>query len=159
MLRVLATRNIGKGYVAKRISEGSLKEIEEAVSRNPGAATAQQIAHALKLAIPQRTLQYRLKHLVDNGRLVRDGDGRWAKYRLPTIIARGNLKAGDARLEGQVEVLSKAGAEIQAYVRQPVEARKPTGYKREFLDSYRPNVSSYLTEAERTHLHLSLIHI
>ncbi|HEX4079877.1 MAG TPA: Fic family protein [Rhizomicrobium sp.] len=31
-------------------------------------------------------------------------------------------------------------------------ARKPVGYDREFLDSYRPNLSSYLSLAERTHL-------
>ena len=49
--------------------------------------------------------------------------------------------------------LSKAGAKIQAYVSQPLQKRKPTGYNRKFLDSYRPNVSAYLTPKERAHLH------
>jgi hypothetical protein len=48
--------------------------------------------------------------------------------------------------------LSEAGAAIRDYVRQAPEARKPVGYDRDFLDRYRPNVSFYLTEQERTHL-------
>ena len=48
--------------------------------------------------------------------------------------------------------LSKSGAEVQAYVRQPLAKRKPVGYDRSFLDSYRPNVNAYLSPAERTHL-------
>lgn len=142
--------------MAKRIPEEALKEIENAVGGNSSRATAQQIADVLKNAIPRRTLQYRLKYLTDRGRLVRDGEGRWAKYRLPPVNVRGDVKVGDVRLAAEVEAsipLSKAGAEIRAYVRQPVEARRPVGYNREFLDSYRPNVSSYLTEAERAHLH------
>ncbi len=48
--------------------------------------------------------------------------------------------------------LSTASAEIRRYLRQPLAARKPVGYKREFLDSYRPNETFYLSHAERTHL-------
>ena len=48
--------------------------------------------------------------------------------------------------------LSDAGTEIRNYVRQPPAARKPVGYDRSFLDSYRPNRSFYLSEKERTQL-------
>ncbi len=48
--------------------------------------------------------------------------------------------------------LSRFGAEIRDYVRQPPEARTPVGYDRSFLDSYRPNRSFYLSEEERTQL-------
>jgi Fic family protein len=48
--------------------------------------------------------------------------------------------------------LSSAGAAIRKYVAQPLEARKPVGYDRAFLDGYRPNASAYLSEKERTHL-------
>ena len=141
--------------MARPRPEQELAEIEAVVRANPGGVTAQQIAAALKAAIPLRTLQYRLKHLVDTHRLTRQGTGRWAKYRLPPIIVTGDLKSGDAHLEAEIEVgipLSKAGAEVQAYVRQPAEKRKPVGYDRAFLDSYRPNVSAYLDPGERAHL-------
>lgn len=48
--------------------------------------------------------------------------------------------------------ISRAGAEIQRYVGQPVEARKPVGYNHGFLNGYRPNVSFYLSAEERARL-------
>src|SRR3546814_9315521 len=44
---------------------------------------------------------------------------------------------------------SVPGAAIQEYVRRPSGTRKPVGYNRRFLDSYRPNDSFYLSPAER----------
>ncbi len=48
--------------------------------------------------------------------------------------------------------LSKAGTVIRDYVHQALQARKPVGHVRAFLDRYRPNSSSYLTEQDRMHL-------
>jgi len=48
--------------------------------------------------------------------------------------------------------ISAAGAEIRAHLRQPSAARKPVGYERQFLDTYRPGVTAYLTAEERAHL-------
>ncbi|MGE4150230.1 MAG: Fic family protein [Hyphomicrobiaceae bacterium] len=42
--------------------------------------------------------------------------------------------------------------DILRRITQPLASRKPVGYNRAFLDGYRPNRSSYLTPAERTHL-------
>jgi hypothetical protein len=48
--------------------------------------------------------------------------------------------------------LSAASQEIRAYLSQPLNARKPVGYNRKFLDSYRPNETFYLAEEQRVHL-------
>jgi hypothetical protein len=48
--------------------------------------------------------------------------------------------------------LSLAGKEIRRYLSQPLTARKPVGYDRQFLDSYRPNRSFYLTAEDRSRL-------
>lgn len=48
--------------------------------------------------------------------------------------------------------LSEAGAAVRQDVRRAIEARTPVGYVRGFLHSYRPNVSSYLSERELRHL-------
>ena len=48
--------------------------------------------------------------------------------------------------------LSEAGISIRDYVRQALEARRPVGYDRKFLDQYRPNVSFYLTGQDRARL-------
>src|SRR5690606_35430671 len=48
--------------------------------------------------------------------------------------------------------LSADSVDILAYVAQPVSARKPVGYQRDFLDSYEPNRSWYLSEPLRRRL-------
>jgi hypothetical protein len=77
----------------KRIPEDALIAIEEAVRLRPQGADLPQIAKTLKPAVPKRTIQYRLKYLVDAGRLVKEGDDRWAKYRLPAEEEARNLAA------------------------------------------------------------------
>ena len=141
--------------MAQRIPENELQAIEETARRHAEGVTAQEIARTLKAAVPLRTLQYRLKYLVDHNRLVKEGEGRWARYRHPSAQAPAGPPAGEARTEEQTELavpLSKSAVDIQNYVRQPLTARKPAGYNREFLDSYRPNVSAYLSPQERAHL-------
>ncbi len=139
--------------MAKRIQEEYLQAIEEAMRQRPEGMTAQQINDALESAPPRRTLQYRLKSLVDSKRLVMEGKGRWARYRVPRVIWRAvRAGAGNSTASARLEVLpplSEPGAEIQEYVRRPPEARMPVGYDRAFLDSYRPNDTFYLSRADR----------
>lgn len=139
--------------MAKQISDHDLTAIEQAVGSYPEGASAQQILQALPQPIPLRTLQYRLKHLVTHHRLVKQGEGRWARYLLPSSASKSEA-AGAISQEGDESVipLSSAGIAIRDYVRQPPEARRPVGYDRGFLDAYRPNSSFYLSEDERAHL-------
>jgi hypothetical protein len=143
-----------------------LAAIEEAVRLKPNGADLRDIARRLKSAVPRRTLQYRLKYLVDAGRLVKEGDDRWAKYRLPAEVeaeaearsiktekpAPVTPSAAAEEEEEEVVTLSPAGKEIRRYLGRPVTARKPVGYNRQFLDSYRPNKTFYLSEEQRAHL-------
>lgn len=140
--------------MAKQIFQDELAAVEQAFQSHPDGASAQQILQVLALPIPLRTLQYRLKYLVTHDRLVKEGDGRWARYRLPTLAsqAKGNTALEEARVSEPVFPISAEGTAIRNYVRRPLEARTPVGYDRAFLDAYRPNSSSYLSEAERTHL-------
>ena len=135
--------------MANQIPERALAAIEEAVRRHPGGMSGPEILRALAKAIPPRTLQYRLKHLVSLKRLVMDGEGRRTTYRISDATADRTAYA-DAR--EPVVPLSEAATAIRDYVRQAPEARKPVGYDRTFLDRYRPNVSAYLTEQDRAHL-------
>jgi Fic family protein len=141
--------------VPRRIPEQELETIIAAVAHRPGGVNAREIADALGDKLPFRTLQYRIKLLVDDGRLTKDGEGRWATYRLPAVDRRGTLIGGPAQSErpGEAAVaVSPAGEGIRAYLLQPATARKPVGYNRSFLDSYRPNESFYLSAAERAYL-------
>ena len=128
--------------------EQELKAIEDAARHHPGGATGRQIAEALTTNIAHRTLQLRLKHLVDEGRLVQKGTRRWAKYYVPDA----KVQAVEAAKAEAAITLSTGAAEIRKYLREPVTARRPVGYNREFLDSYRPNQIFYLSGEERARL-------
>ena len=149
--------------MAQRIPEESLAAIEQAVARHPGGASLSDVAAALPEKLADRTLQYRLKHLVDKDRLVKEGKGRrWTRYRVPAVaVAAPRALAEEApkavppaaeKAEDVAVPLSPPSEEMRAYLRQPLNARKPVGYNRVFLDSYRPNETFYLSEEQRAHL-------
>ncbi|MGH7080483.1 MAG: Fic family protein [Acetobacteraceae bacterium] len=140
--------------LAKQTPAEALAAIEETVRGYPDGASAQQVRRALAGPIPFRTLQYRLKSLVDRKRLVMEGEGRWARYRISRGAAAISPTRVAARPEAEVPTipLSEAGASIREYVQRAPEARKPVGYDRKFLDDYRPNATFYLTERDRAHL-------
>jgi hypothetical protein len=134
--------------MAKSIPSDELAHIEEAVRSHPGI-TSTEIVRLLNDRVPRRTLQFRLKRLVDNGRVLRQGKGRWARYSAPDPAARppAETSADDASVR-----LSPEGQRIRVHVRQPLTARTPVGYNREFLNGYRPGETFYLTKALRTRL-------
>src|SRR3984957_16315631 len=145
-----------------RIPEETLAAIEKAVAQHPEGASLSDVAKALPERLSDRTLQYRLKYLVDKGRLITKGESRrWTRYRRPAVEAEPRaLTAGEPaavpaaaeKTEEAAVPLSAASKDMRAYLSQPVNARKPVGYNREFLDSYRPNETFYLSEEQRGHL-------
>jgi hypothetical protein len=142
-----------KAVVPKQIPDHALVVIEDAVRRHRDGASATEILRALAVPIPLRTLQYRLKHLVDHNRLRKIGEGRWARYWPPETVAATSVDARPQEGDEEVAIpLSKSATSIRDYVRQAYEVRKPVGYDHGFLDRYRPNVTFYLTEHERVHL-------
>ncbi len=83
--------------MAQHIYEADLRAIENAVRKHPDGASASEISEALGTDLPRRTLQYRLKHLVDAGRLIRKGSGRWARYHSPAGTTIGEVAVGTGR--------------------------------------------------------------
>ena len=130
-----------------RVGEADIAAIIAAVERHPHGASREDIAAALPRKLKPRTLQFTLKNLVKSERLATEGVNRALKYRLPTTAPPETTETAPA-----VVPISRAGAAVQRYVSKPVEARKPVGYKRDFLDGYRPNVSFYLSAEERARL-------
>lgn len=127
-----------------------LDEIERVVRAHPHGVSAPDIAAALTAHLPSRTLQDHLQRLVRDGRLVRQGSRRWARYRAPEPTATHTATVTSAT-DAAIPLTAEA-AEIQRLVSQPETARQPVGYRRDFLEAYRPKESSYLSAAERTRL-------
>jgi hypothetical protein len=135
--------------MARQIPEVELISILDAVGAHPEGAGLSEIVNALKPKPALRTLQYRLRYLLNAGRITKDGQGRGAKYRLAAKPAEKAALVSAPEKEEEAIPLSRASQEIRRYLRQPLTARKPVGYRREFLDSYHPNETFYLSQAER----------
>jgi len=94
-----------------------------------------------------RTLQRRIKELVQSKKIIPIGGSKAIKYKLVETSA---VKL--VAQETELLPLSKEGKEIQHAVLLPQQQRQPVGYNRTFLESYQPNITSYLTDEEKNKL-------
>lgn len=137
--------------MAQKINPTQLQAILDVAAARPEGASAPGILDALDSPMPMRTLQYRLRHLVTNGKLVREGNASASTYRVPRRSDRVSKMEGCA--DPEAVQLSEAGAAIRNYVSQPLAARKPVAYDTDFLESYRPNETRYLRDKDLARLH------
>lgn len=121
----------------------------KAVAQSAAGANIEQIEAQLPQPPTRRTLQRWLNALVGQGRLRKEGQARSTRYLLPVQAA----PEAAAAAPGDVFFpLSDEARAIDIAVRQPVQHRTPVGYRRSFLDSYRPNTTFYLHAALRAEL-------
>jgi hypothetical protein len=127
---------------------GELDRLQALIARTPDGLRLDQIANQSALPLDRRTLQRRLKALVNSCRIGTSGKGSGTRYR-----ALGAPEPdGPSPQFALFLAISARASKVQAYVRQPVADRKIVGYDRDFLDRYRPNVTNYLSMAEMNHL-------
>lgn len=125
------------------------------VGLHPAGIGVEALQAALQDALSRRTLQRRLAELVRQQRLVPEGQGRALRYRTAAAEASAQLPTEPAQLLAPVETYvttSPEGDEIKAYVRQPVQARRPVAYNIRFLEAYSPNHTFYLDDSLRAQL-------
>ncbi|SPA56913.1 Fic family protein [Cupriavidus taiwanensis] len=102
--------------------------------------------------VARRTAQRWISQWIEDGQVTAIGEGRARRYfRGGTTEAAAPLPERD-RFPDYIP-LSADSRDIAAYIDQPPEARKPVGYQRDFLDTYQPNVTRYLSESLRRQLH------
>ena len=86
------------------------------------------------------------------GLVTASGGGRAPRYQAPAQPAPASAVPPNDRFPPHIP-LSAGSQDILAYIDQPLQARRPVGYQRDFLDAYQPNVSGYLPESLRRQLH------
>lgn len=123
------------------------ESILEIVARFPDGASTEEILVGLQPAPSRRTLQYRLHSLVKNGKLIAEGRTKGRKYRLALDVQ----KHSSIAVKDAIPLSAKA-KNAQLLVTRPIQMRQPVSYHREFLDQYRPNSTSYLSEEVKTKL-------
>ena len=98
--------------------------------------------------IPRRTTQRWIQQLLRDGKIRGTGKGRARRY-----LAVQPPATGAARDVFPVLIPRSADSrDILAYVDQPLQARTPVGYQRDFLDDYKPDRTWYLSAPLRRQL-------
>ena len=125
----------------------STTELQESIQRNPGLTLAELLVRHAQVA--RRTAQRLIGQMINAGQITARGEGRARRY----------YPIGTAAVAAQADrfpdfiPLSADSRDVLAYIDRPLEARNPVGYQREFLDSYQPNKTWYLSEPLRRQLH------
>jgi hypothetical protein len=140
----------------KRVPERELDAILAVVAAHPEGVPVGTIREGLPYELPPRMLQRRLALLVEQKRLFAEGQRKGRRYRVPvTTTGKGNLVAGTATVEARGEFyvpISPEAKAIKQAIRAPIQERQPVGYRRDFLDDYRPNETCYLPAETRQRL-------
>ena len=140
----------------KRIPEQELDAILTVVAAHPEGVRVSAIREGLPYELPPRMLQRRLALLVQQKRLIADGQRKGRRYRVPvTIAGKDSSVAGSVIAEAHGEVyvpLSPEAEAVRQAIRAPIQKRQPVGYQRAFLDDYRRNVTYYLPAQTRQRL-------
>ncbi|MBH2010952.1 MAG: Fic family protein [Xanthomonadaceae bacterium] len=124
-----------------------LKSIQ---SSTTGLTLAELLAQHPGLA--RRTVQRWISQWISEGQITVSGKGPSRRYAAPVQPGTASAIAPTDRFPSRIP-LSADSPDILAYVDQPLLARRPVGYQRDFLDAYQPNVSGYLPESLRRQLH------
>jgi len=142
----------------KRISAQELEAILAIVAAHPAGVPVRTIREGLAFELPPRMLQRRLALLAEQKRLVAEGRGKGRRYRLApgdVVIRPASAQLAIKGHPAGVEVyppISPAAEAIKQAVREPIQHRQPVGYRRAFLDDYRPNETWYLPPETRQRL-------
>jgi len=131
-----------------------LKLIEVIVAAHPNglgiAAIEAQLAQRQGGKLNRRTLQRRLQKLIEARHLATDGESIALVYKVSA--EHPGTELASEPLDTSVP-LSPEGAAIRNQVRLALMHRRPVSYQREFLETYQPGTTFYLSESLRQQLH------
>lgn len=144
----LRQQNLNGATPAMPSSTEILNSIQESGN---GLSLAELLARHPDIA--RRTAQRLIAKLIESGQISAQGEGRARRYFGTVIQAETRTLDTDTDSFPSFIPLSADSQDILTYINQPPEARKPVGYQRDFLDTYQPNVTSYLPEPLRRQLH------
>jgi hypothetical protein len=133
------------------------KRLLRSLAKAPAGLTLAQLLTVHK-KVTRRTAQRMLSQLLETGRIRAQGEARARRYfslevsnaSAATSAPTDTVFSPDAF--PQAIALSTDSRDILAYVDKPMPARKPVGYQADFLESYIPNKTAYLSLALRRQL-------
>ena len=156
-----------------QVSKSEFEAILVVMARFPDGAPIRVLLEQAELSsYKRRTLQRRLDHLLEDGRLVSRGGGRGFHYALaetPVVSGHAGITPPPWGFPSRVredepappvpgrsgaigDWLSTSSRDLRAAVTRPVAERPPAPYNDRFLNSYQPNVTQYLAPSLRLEL-------
>ena len=115
--------------------------ILELISKHPNGLSRGEIKKQLPFPINYKTLQRRLSDLIEKGEINRTGNRKSTRYypfEATSISNKGHI------VPKNEEIFSQNSLNKLKFLDRPVHSRKFVSYKREFIESYDPNVSFYV---------------
>jgi Fic family protein len=129
----------------------ALEQIRTTLNEFPNGASFDQVYEVLKNEFSERTLRRRLRTLQEQGTIRVTGQTRAALYHVITREVQTPVDAITSQ-EGKI-ALSQEGELVRNNIMRPLGNRTPVGYNQEFLRSYQPNKTFYLSVEHRKMLH------
>lgn len=136
----------------RKTAEILTAEILRIIARYPNGASVEDIRKSLEPEMHLRKLQRYLKDMTESTIITTSGKARATLYRLAGSASVPVEQEGLVDKSESLIPLSAGGEKVWIKVVAPLQKRKLVGYKREFLESYRPNIDSYLTHNEKMKL-------
>lgn len=115
----------------------------EIIEQHPNGVSIEELLNLMNNVTPKRTVQYRLSILVKSGVLRMESAGRSSKYYINKTL---EIDQTLERIETFMIPLSREGEELRTQVLAPIQMRQHVSYRKEFLDSYEPNITFYLSQ-------------
>ena len=135
-----------------KVAQQELDSIIRIMRSHPDGLSISELMEIPEFDFTKRTLQRRLNQLIDEERLVPNGEGRGRRYLLPIEKMSETVLREDPPCAEEPEWLSPEAIEIRESVNRPVTARSPVGYQADFLECYQPNIDAYLSPELRNRL-------
>ncbi len=130
--------------------------ILEALAEGNRYMTPKEIMKSAKLDLKPFIIRDRLKDLIQEEKVTKEGVAKGTKYKIAKVhaaVIHTTLPTVKMGARGEITLpLSEPAKKVLEYIAAPLLSRKSIGYKRSFLDEYQPNISSYLTTAEQEEL-------
>jgi hypothetical protein len=146
--------------MSRLVPAEELELIEKVISEYPIGVRISALEKALADHLPglqRRTLQRRLKRLLEERRIITEGESISLIYKHAPKVVKINMIENvtiSDHIEAETYIpVSKEGSIIRDLVRRPLTERKPVGYQRTFLEEYEPGVTFYLSKSLREQLH------
>lgn len=137
-------------------AENYLEELLAVINSFPKGANINEVAVRFTHNISIRSLQRLLLKLCNEKLIQITGAARSTKY-CPIIKREEAWVVAEpspisAYSAAAIIPLSNGGRRALSFISAPIQQRSPVGYQQRFLESYRPNVDSYLSNESKQHL-------